>query len=790
MKGKRGISVLSAACLALTGLAGGFPLMHAETPAAYAAEIKDIPVIPEAAMTQITAYFDAMKTCETPYTNISEGPDPAFYHAYVSDVLRKAGEKDTVSFAVYKTAAEECPFTPQNLKEKLSALKVYDSGKDTVKLAAENADANQRKNRLWWIDTQEDLEGVVYTVYGTTNELKTGKPKAEDSEFADYCDCSADGKQYYSIGTPVVMEIRQNLNGTFFIRRYEKTDRYTAGGRLYVVSHSEEIGEDYKTVYAPVDLKMQFRDAETGKLTDAAYELYKMRLLDERTQSYYEVNVTVCDVIDDRGNLRIEFPGEDTAYAFERLWKTVEGEFKYEAMPGEKTTVEAVCKDAKGSREVKDNLVQSAGDTELTFTITKDPQLVTSDQLSRLFTQIGWYYSEVVQDGGDFAEGEKAPDSLVMHMTEDALYKSPYKSELTEISAENQVLRYYIVPYKTYMEYADQLFAAHSDLKEMLGARYDSKADTVKIYVSFSGSGGLDTANVMVDYVERDGLLTVRGATCIPESEMTGYTIPDNAVENADYFTKQYPDYSVRYMIGTPRQMTVRRSDLGYQIVSYTQTEMLRVNDVLTRRFYTPDATGLPKYVCNIYSPVKVTVTDNATGLPAETKTELNSKTGALTVTTADGSVRVAAASGIAYLYDGLAWRFPVEPLTITVTGACTVSGIDGKTLKATGKENTYELAAKDGMAEFTVSVGKEPECGDISGDGEISVEDAQLTLRAYTKSVAGLDNGLNPAQKKAADINGDGTVSVEDAQYILRYYTEKIVSGKDGFTWDDLLKQ
>ncbi|MBP0970978.1 MAG: hypothetical protein J5753_02955, partial [Oscillospiraceae bacterium] len=555
MKGTKGISLLSAACLALTGLAGGFPLIPAETPAVCAAAVKDIPVIPESAMTQITAYFDAMKTCEKAYTDINAGPDPAFYHAYVSDVLRKAGEKDTVPFAVYKTAAEDCPFTPQNLKEKLTALKVYDSAGDTVKLAAENADAKNLKNRIWWIDTQEDLEGVVYTVYGTTNELKTGKPKAEDTEFADYCDCSADGKQYYSIGTPVVMEIRQNLNGTFFIRSYEKTDRYTAGGRLYVVSHSEELGEDYKTVYAPVDLKMQFRDAETGKLTDAAYQLYKMRLFDERIQSYYEVNVTVCDVIDDRGNLRLEFPGEDTAFAFERLWKTVDGEFKYEAMPGEKTTVEAVCKDAKGSRDVKDDLVQSSGDTELTFTITKDPQLVTSDQLSRLFTQVGWYYSEVVQDGGDFQTGEAAPDSLVMHMTENALDQSPYKSELTEIKEKNQVLRYYTVPYKTYMEYADQLFATHSDLKQILGERYDSKTDTVKVYVAFSGSGGLATANVMVDYVEKDGLFTVRGAKCTPESEMTGYTIPDNAVENVDYFTKEYPQYSVRYMIGTPIQM-------------------------------------------------------------------------------------------------------------------------------------------------------------------------------------------------------------------------------------------
>ena len=58
-----------------------------------------------------------------------------------------------------------------------------------------------------------------------------------------------------------------------------------------------------------------------------------------------------------------------------------------------------------------------------------------------------------------------------------------------------------------------------------------------------------------------------------------------------------------------------------------------------------------------------------------------------------------------------------------------------------------------------------------------------------YENDVAGLESKLTPGQKNAADINGDGEVSVEDAQLILRYYTEKTVAGKD-ITWDDLLKQ
>ena len=76
---------------------------------------------------------------------------------------------------------------------------------------------------------------------------------------------------------------------------------------------------------------------------------------------------------------------------------------------------------------------------------------------------------------------------------------------------------------------------------------------------------------------------------------------------------------------------------------------------------------------------------------------------------------------------------------------------------------------------------------GDVNGDGEISVEDAQRTLKAYTERIAGKDNGLTDAQIKAADINGNGEVSVDDAQLILKYYTEKFVAGKV-ITWDDLL--
>ena len=75
---------------------------------------------------------------------------------------------------------------------------------------------------------------------------------------------------------------------------------------------------------------------------------------------------------------------------------------------------------------------------------------------------------------------------------------------------------------------------------------------------------------------------------------------------------------------------------------------------------------------------------------------------------------------------------------------------------------------------------------GDVNSDGEVSVDDAQLTLKAYTERMAGNDMKLTDEQFKAADVDGNGEISVEDAQWLLKYYTEKYVAGKD-ITWDDI---
>ncbi len=88
-----------------------------------------------------------------------------------------------------------------------------------------------------------------------------------------------------------------------------------------------------------------------------------------------------------------------------------------------------------------------------------------------------------------------------------------------------------------------------------------------------------------------------------------------------------------------------------------------------------------------------------------------------------------------------------------------------------------------------TAFAGGEPELylrGDIDRDGVISVEDAQLALRAYTNKVAYNPTGLHPIQLEAANVLHDSEFDVTDAQCILKYYVENSVSGKTA-TWDQV---
>ena len=57
-----------------------------------------------------------------------------------------------------------------------------------------------------------------------------------------------------------------------------------------------------------------------------------------------------------------------------------------------------------------------------------------------------------------------------------------------------------------------------------------------------------------------------------------------------------------------------------------------------------------------------------------------------------------------------------------------------------------------------------EPVVGDIDGDGEVSMADALMALRAGMELIE-----LTPEQAEAADVNGDGEVDLVDALIILR---------------------
>ena len=116
-------------------------------------------------------------------------------------------------------------------------------------------------------------------------------------------------------------------------------------------------------------------------------------------------------------------------------------------------------------------------------------------------------------------------------------------------------------------------------------------------------------------------------------------------------------------------------------------------------------------------------------------------------------------------------------------------------TMKLENDELVFEYVDKefpdynsiDYYRKTTPASATEAVTGDVNGDGKVSVDDAQLTLKAYTERIAGNDMKLTAEQIKAADVNSDGEISVDDAQNILKYYTEKSVAGKD-ITWDDIL--
>lgn len=76
---------------------------------------------------------------------------------------------------------------------------------------------------------------------------------------------------------------------------------------------------------------------------------------------------------------------------------------------------------------------------------------------------------------------------------------------------------------------------------------------------------------------------------------------------------------------------------------------------------------------------------------------------------------------------------------------------------------------------------------GDVTEDGAVGLDDAILTLAAYTEKITDQPTGLSETQTKAADPNGDGALTIEDAMYILKYYTANTIVA-DEKSWIDIV--
>lgn len=75
---------------------------------------------------------------------------------------------------------------------------------------------------------------------------------------------------------------------------------------------------------------------------------------------------------------------------------------------------------------------------------------------------------------------------------------------------------------------------------------------------------------------------------------------------------------------------------------------------------------------------------------------------------------------------------------------------------------------------------------GDADYDGTVDINDAYLTLRAYSMVSAGAELPMNSIQQSNCDIDGDGSITLQDALNILTYYS--YASAGKSIQWSDLL--
>ena len=86
--------------------------------------------------------------------------------------------------------------------------------------------------------------------------------------------------------------------------------------------------------------------------------------------------------------------------------------------------------------------------------------------------------------------------------------------------------------------------------------------------------------------------------------------------------------------------------------------------------------------------------------------------------------------------------------------------------------EMTYGVQCDKPMTTVTLTItgGEEVNYGDVNGDGDIKVADAQLICQFILHNIT-----LTETQQKAADVNGDGDITVADAQIICQFILHNI---------------
>ncbi len=212
----------------------------------------------------------------------------------------------------------------------------------------------------------------------------------------------------------------------------------------------------------------------------------------------------------------------------------------------------------------------------------------------------------------------------------------------------------------------------------------------------------------------------------------------------------------------------------------------------------TPSRTGLAKLtlgiegedITSILSVVAVTEKDAAADVANVTTTTKPTTTTTTKTTTTTTKTTTTTTKTTTSTTKTTTTTTKTTPKATTTTTKATTTTTTTKATTTTTKETTTTTQTTTTTTPI-VTTPTEPAFlrGDVNDNGSCSVDDAQLTLLAYTNSLAGIESGLTDEQAKVADVDENGEVNVEDAQYILIYYTDTSVAGKD-ITWDDILKK